>query len=153
MLARATRHLEGDPNSLPALYLAGALSWQIPARQNQSLNYFRAGFQEGQHQGFGEATLLGLFYRAGAEVDANEAVRWLNNLLAPLTSPAALWSWLENREPLLGRDTPAWRALAGIAKVRALQGLSGPIQELKSLANWIHTPPERPHRTLRHRLP
>ena len=58
MLARVTRHLEGDPTSLPALYLAGALSWQIPARQPQAFSYFRTGFKEGRQQGLALDTIV-----------------------------------------------------------------------------------------------
>ncbi len=154
MLARATRHLEGDPNSLPALYLAGALSWQIPARQNQALGYFRRGFAQGRAQGLALDTLLTLFYQPAAEVDAEEAVRWLNDVIPRFKQPADLGRWVQAREPLLGRDSSAYRALSGIARVRALHRLSGPLQELKSLATELQTPrPERPHRHVRHPLP
>ena len=147
-------HLEGDPNSLPALYLAGALSWQIPARQNQAMGYFRRGFQQGREQGLALDTLLTLFYRAGAAVDAEEAVRWLNGLAPRTTDSSTLLNWVQTWEPLLGSDSPAYRALHGLAKVRALHHrLSGPLQELKSLANWIHSPPERPRRVSRHIVP
>ena len=150
MLARATRHLEGDPNSLPALYLAGALSWQIPARQNQAPSYFRRGFQQGRAQGLALDTLLTLFYQPAAEVDAEEAVRWLNDVIPPFKHPADLGRWVEEREPLLGAASPGYRALAAIARIRVLHRLNKPIQELKSLADWIHTPPESPRRIRRH---
>ena len=154
MLARTTQHLEGDPDSLPALYLAGALSWQIPARQNQALGYFRAGFKEGRQQGLAQETLLELFYRAGAEIDAEEAVRWLNDFITRFTTPVGLLKWVQRWELLLGRDSSAYRALSSIARVRALHRLSGPLQELKSLATKLQTPrPERPHRHVRHPLP
>ncbi len=141
MLARATRHLEGDPTSLPALYLAGALSWQIPARQRQAFSYFRTGFKEGRQQGLTLDTLLVLFYRAGAEIDAEEAVRWLNDLNLCTTDPGALLRWIQTCEPLLGRDSPAYRALYGIAKVRTLRRLSDPLQQLKTLATKWQIPP------------
>jgi hypothetical protein len=140
MLARATRHLEGDPTSLPALYLAGALSWQIPARQRQAFSYFRTGFEEGRRQGLTLDTLLVLFYRAGAEIDAEEAVRWLNDLALRTTDPGVLLRRVQTWEPLLGSDSPAYRALYGIAKVRALHRLSGPLQQLKILATEWQIP-------------
>jgi ATP-dependent DNA helicase RecQ len=150
MLARATRHLEGDPNSLPALYLAGALSWQIPARQNQALGYFRRGFQQGRAQGLALDALLTLFYQPAAVVDAEEAVRWLNDVTPRFTNPADFGRWVQNLEPLLGAETPAWRALAAIAQIRALHRLSGPLQELKTLTAALTTPrPDRPRRHAR----
>ncbi len=146
MLARATRHLEGDPTSLPALYLVGALSWQVPTRQNQALGYLRAGFKEGRQQGLTLDALLELFYRAGAEIDAEDAVRWLNDLAPRTTDPGALLRWAQTLEPLLGSDSPAYRALYAIAKARALQRLSGPFQELKTLASgWPIPPTGTPH--------
>lgn len=148
MLARTTQHLEGDPDSLPALYLAGALSWLIPARKNQALSYFRAGFKEGREQGIALDTLIGLFYRAGAEIDAEEAVRWLNGLAPRGTDPHAFLKWVQTWESLLGSDSPAYRALHGIAKVRALHRLHKPIQELKSLAAGLQI---RPNPTLKKR--
>lgn len=154
MLARATRHLEGDPNALPALYLAGALSWRVPARQNQALSYFRTGFQQGRQQGLAQEILLVLFYGAGAEVDAEEAVRWLNDIIPRFAQPADLLRWVRAWEPRLGRESPAYRALYGIAKVRVLHRLSGPLQELKSLASELQTPrPQQPHRHARHSAP
>jgi ATP-dependent DNA helicase RecQ len=152
MLARATRHLEGDPDSLPALYLAGALSWQIPARKNQALSYFRAGFKEGRQQGIVLATLLGLFYHDGAEIDAEEAVRWLNGLAPHKSDPGTLLNWVQTWEPLLGGDSAAYRALSGIAKVRVLHRLSGPLQKLKALATGLQVPPlPVPHPPLKKR--
>lgn len=149
MLARTTQYLEGDPDSLPALYLAGALSWLIPARKNQALSYFRAGFKEGREQGIALDVLMELFYRAGAEeIDAEESVRWLNDLAPRGTDPHAFLKWVQTWESLLGSDSPAYRALCGIAKVRTLQRLNKPIQELKSLATGLQI---RPHPPLKKR--
>ena len=154
MLARATRHLEGDPNSVPALYLAGALSWRIPTRQNQAMSYLRAGFQQSHQQGMAQETLLELFYRAGAEIDADEAVRWLNAIIPRFAQPADLLHWVQAWEPLLGRDSTAYRALYGIAKVRVLHRLSGPLKELKSLATGLQAlPPAHSNRRPRHPVP
>lgn len=140
MLARATRHLEGDPNSLPALYLAGALSWLIPARQNQALSYFRAGFQEGRQQGIALDVLMELFYRDGAQIDAEEAVRWLNGLAPRTTDSSALLNWVQSWEPLLGSDSPAYRALATLARARTLQSLERPLWQFRQLAAGFQSP-------------
>jgi ATP-dependent DNA helicase RecQ len=147
-LARATRHLEGDPTSLPALYLAGALSWRIPARQNQALGYFRTGFHQGHAQGLAQEILLGLFYRAGAEIDPEEAVCWLNDIGSRL-APHDFLKWVQSRELLLGCDSAAYRALSAIAKVRALGRLKGPLQELNVIAMSLSNKrSKRPRRML-----
>ncbi len=147
MLARATRHLESDPNALPALYLAGALSWRIPARQNQALGYFRRGFQQGREQGLALDTLLTLFYRAGAEADADEATRWLNDVIPQFVQPSDVLHWVQDQESLLGAASPAYRALAAIARIRTLQRLRGPLQTLKSLTATVSAPsPAHPRR-------
>ena len=151
MLARTTQHLEGDPDSLPALYLAGALSWQIPSRQNQALGYFRRGFLQGRAQGLALDALLTLFYQPAAEVDAEEAVRWLNDVIPPFKHPADLGRWVEEWEPLLGTASPGYRALAAIARVRVLHRLNGPLQELKTLTAALTT--SRPDRPRRHASP
>ncbi len=91
-------------------------------------------------------TLLGLFYHDGAQIDAEDAVRWLNDLALRTTDPGALLRWVQTWEPLLGRDSPAYRALYGIAKARALHRLSGPLQQLKTLATgWQIPPTGTPH--------
>ncbi|WP_295429007.1 RecQ family zinc-binding domain-containing protein [uncultured Thiodictyon sp.] len=147
-LARATRHLEGDPASLSALYLAGALSWRIPARQNQALGYFRAGFQQGHQQGVTQDILLGLFYRTGAEIDPEEAVRWLNGIGSRL-APNDFLTWVQSQELLLGCDSAAYRVLSAIAKVRALGCLKGPLRELNALAiSLSNKRSKRPRRML-----
>lgn len=150
MLTRATRHLEGDPNALPALYLAGALSWRIPARQNQALGYFRRGFQQGRQQGLALDALLTLFYQPGTVVDADDAVRWLNDVIPHFANPADFGRWVQAQEPLLGAESPGYRALAAMARLRVLHRLSGPLQELNTLTTALTTPrPDRPRRRAR----
>ena len=135
MLARATGHLEGDPNSIPALYLAGALSWRVPTRQNQALSYFRRGFLQGHQQSISHEVLLGLFYQGGAEIDADEAVRWLNDVIPPFTQATEFRQWAQDLEPLLGARSPAWRALAALVRLRILQRLRDPLKELVAVAH------------------
>ena len=84
-------------------------------------------------------------------MDADEAVRLLNDVIPPFKHPADLGRWVEEWEPLLGTASPGYRALAAIARVRVLHRLNGPLQELKTLTAALTT--SRPDRPRRHASP
>ncbi|NEQ28815.1 MAG: hypothetical protein F6K28_59665, partial [Microcoleus sp. SIO2G3] len=123
LLAYLEQYLEGRPTSLPALYLVGALT----GSPESALLYLKFGFEEGLRQQLSPEGLL-LFYREGCSIDLNAASAWLTQSGSPWAED---WPFLmAEAADRYGTDSPPYRSLRLLQRIRAIQQLSDRCMEL-----------------------